>query len=85
MATRPLVGGTVPVQSRPIAAAKVVAAAVLGGRAGNRHDGRAGQVDEDEHPRFWSAVTDLARAAGFSPPAVRERVAQLEEAGVIRG
>ncbi len=32
-----------------------------------------------------ASVADLARAVGMSPPAVRERIARLEEAGVIRG
>jgi Lrp/AsnC family leucine-responsive transcriptional regulator len=36
-----------------------------------------------EDPR--ASATELARRVGMSAPAVRERVARLEEAGVIRG
>ncbi|MEV6494733.1 Lrp/AsnC family transcriptional regulator [Actinoplanes sp. NPDC051633] len=32
-----------------------------------------------------ASAAELARRVGMSPPAVRERVARLEEAGVIRG
>jgi Lrp/AsnC family leucine-responsive transcriptional regulator len=37
----------------------------------------------DANPRAGAA--DLARRVGMSAPAVRERIARLEEAGVIRG
>jgi Lrp/AsnC family leucine-responsive transcriptional regulator len=37
----------------------------------------------DEDPRRTAA--DLARRVGMSPPAVRERIARLEQSGVIRG
>jgi Lrp/AsnC family leucine-responsive transcriptional regulator len=36
-----------------------------------------------EDPRL--TISELARRVGMSPPAVRERVARLEQAGVIRG
>jgi Lrp/AsnC family leucine-responsive transcriptional regulator len=36
-----------------------------------------------ENPR--QSTAELARRVGMSPPAVRERVGRLEEAGVIRG
>lgn len=36
-----------------------------------------------ENPRLSTAA--LARRVGMSPPAVRDRVARLEQAGVIRG
>ena len=36
-----------------------------------------------ENPR--QSMSELARRVGMSPPAVRERVARLEDAGVIRG
>jgi Lrp/AsnC family transcriptional regulator, leucine-responsive regulatory protein len=36
-----------------------------------------------DNPRL--PTSELARRVGMSPPAVRERVARLEEAGVIRG
>ena len=36
-----------------------------------------------ENPR--ASAAELGRSVGMSPPAVRERVARLEEAGVIRG
>ena len=36
-----------------------------------------------ENPR--QSMSELARRVGMSPPAVRERVARLEQAGVIRG
>jgi Lrp/AsnC family transcriptional regulator, leucine-responsive regulatory protein len=37
----------------------------------------------DEDPRCSAA--ELARRVGMSPPAVRERIARLEQTGVIRG
>jgi len=37
----------------------------------------------DRDPRCSAA--ELARRVGMSPPAVRERIARLEQAGVIRG
>jgi len=53
----------------------------------------AGSMPDEVNQRILSALTDnprassaeLARRVGMSGPAVRERIARLEETGVIRG